>query len=217
MTNPAQYSTSLLRRNLRPTAFALVIMGALAIATTQSAQAQTFQVLHNFTDGADGATPNGIAIDAAGNLYGTTLSPGNCFLGGCGGVFRLARSGSGWILSSLYHFRGGTDGRWPHAAVTVANDGSLYGTTTAGGGGASCNLGEIPGCGTVYRLQPPSTPCKSAMCPWNETIIHTFADNPIWFPYAAVTLDCAGNLYGTTVGGPSNPGGVFGSVLKLRC
>jgi len=208
MTNPAQYSTSLLCRHLPTTAFALVIMCALAITTVQPAQAQTFQVLYSFKDGADGATPNGIAIDAAGNLYGTTLSPGNCFLGGCGGVFRLARSGTGWILSSLYHFQGGTDGRWPHAAVTVASDGSLYGTTTGGGGG-SCNLGQIPGCGTVYRLRPSLTPCKSAICPWNETIIHTFADDPIWFPYAAVTFDSAGNLYVTAVGGPGNPGGVF--------
>jgi uncharacterized repeat protein (TIGR03803 family) len=171
----------------------------------QPAHAQTFRVLYNFTDGADGATPNGIAMDAAGNLYGTTLSPGSCFTGGCGGVFRLARSGSGWILSSLYHFQGGADGSWPHAAVTVASDGSLYGTTTAGGGG-SCSLGQIPGCGTVYRPQPPPNQCPSVMCPWNETIIHSFARDPINLPYAALSFDSAGNLFGTAIG-PS--GGVF--------
>jgi hypothetical protein len=30
------------------------------------------------------------------------------------------------------------------------------------------------------------------MCPWEETIIHTFAADPIWFPYAALTFDSAG-------------------------
>ena len=154
MTRPAQRFTSLFGRNLSTMVFAFAILFAFAV---QPAYAQTFRVLYNFTDGADGATPNGIAIDASGDLYGTTLSPGACFTGGCGGVFRLARSESGWILSSLYHFQGGADGSWPHSAVTVASDGSLYGTTTAGGGG-SCNLGDIPGCGTVYRLQKPREP-----------------------------------------------------------
>ena len=36
------------------------------------AQAQTFTVLHNFTNGLDGAHPyTGLTIDRAGNLYGT--------------------------------------------------------------------------------------------------------------------------------------------------
>ncbi len=206
MTRLAQRFTSFLCRNLSTMAFVFVILFALV---TQPAHAQTFRVLYNFTDGADGATPNGIAIDASGNLYGTTLSPGDCFTGGCGGVFRLARSGSGWIFSSLYHFQGGTDGSWPHSAVTVASDGSLYGTTTAGGGGP-CNLGDIPGCGTVYRLQKPQSQCPSVTCPWSETIVHSFASDPINLPYAAVTFDAAGNLYGAAVGGIGFPsGGVF--------
>src|ERR1039457_3526157 len=151
MTNRLQLSTSVLSNSVLAPVVAAAMVLALIMIATPSAQAQTFQVLHNFTDGADGATPLGIAMDAHGNLYGTTLSPGSCQLSGCGGVFKLARSGSGWTINSLYHFQGGADGSWPHAGVTVASDGTLYGTTTAGGGG-SCNPGGIAGCGTVYRL-----------------------------------------------------------------
>jgi hypothetical protein len=190
MTNPARLSTSSLNSRLR-CSVVLLLIGALATMAARPARAQTYQVLHNFMDQSDGATPNGLAIDSAGHLYGTTLAPGSCFVEGCGGVFRLTHTNSGWIFNSLYHFQGGSDGSWPHAVVTVASDGTLYGTTTAGGGGAACNLGEIPGCGTVYRLRPPPRPCTTVSCPWQETVIHRFADDPIWFPYAAVTFDSA--------------------------
>lgn len=186
---------------------ALAIITLMAV-TTISMQAQTFTVLHNFTNGGDGSGPYGLAMDRAGNLYGTTAGPGDCYTGGCGAVYKLAHSKSSWVFSQLYRFQGGTDGRWPHAGVTVAADGSLYGTTTAGGGGP-CALGDVPGCGTVYRLRPPPTRCASATCFWDETILHTFASDPIWYPYAEVTFDAAGNLYGTAVGGSKYPGGVF--------
>jgi len=53
------------------------------------------RVLHNFTGGADGATPNaGLTIDSAGNLYGAASSGGDlkCNAGsgqGCGTVFKI--------------------------------------------------------------------------------------------------------------------------------
>jgi hypothetical protein len=50
-------------------------------------------VLYRFTGGADGIIPeSSLAIDAAGNLYGTTFFGGNpgCYLnGGCGVVFEI--------------------------------------------------------------------------------------------------------------------------------
>ena len=50
-------------------------------------------VLHGFQGFPDGAQPIGdLVIDAAGNLYGTTTAggnSGNCFIGGCGTVFRI--------------------------------------------------------------------------------------------------------------------------------
>ncbi len=44
---------------------------------SNTAQAQTLTVLHNFSGGGDGAYPvSGLTMDRAGNLYGTTANGG---------------------------------------------------------------------------------------------------------------------------------------------
>lgn len=210
MTNQPDHPTSMLRGSL-PIVCALTLVCGLTIAT-QPSQAQTFQVLYNFTGGADGGGPNGVTIDRNGNLYGTTLEPGNCVVNGvCGGVFKLSRRGSGWTLNSLYHFRGGDDGSWPNAGVTIGPDGTVYGTTTSGGGGP-CSYGGIPGCGTVYHMQPPANVCQAVSCPWDETVLYAFQGvNDVDNPYNDVTFDAAGNLYGAATYGGLFPegGGVY--------
>ena len=145
---------------------------ALAFATMSivipSAQAQTFTVLHTFTGGQDGATPKaGVTMDRAGNLYGTTYTGG----GGYGTVYRLKRSGSNWLFGPLYSFSGGGDGANPSARVIFGSDGALYGTTEFGGTA-----------GTVFKLQPAASACKTPLCLWTETVLHNFeagADEPI--------------------------------------
>ena len=71
MTNSAQRKGWTLNQSFRPAIAALAMAIAFGL-TTQPAQAQTFTVLHAFTDGADGSTPYGVGLtmDAAGNLYG---------------------------------------------------------------------------------------------------------------------------------------------------
>lgn len=212
MTKPGNNCPATFVRTIRPAAFAFLLALALIVTTSQVMQAQTFQVLYNFTGGADGGGPNGVAIDRDGNLYGSTLEPGNCGVNGvCGGVFKLSHRGSGWILSSLYHFRGGDDGSWPNAGVTIGPDGTLYGTTTSGGGGP-CDYAGIPGCGTVYHLQPPDHVCQAAFCSWNDTVLYAFqGSNDVGNPYNDVTFDAAGNLYGavTYAGLFPEGGGVY--------
>ena len=73
----------------------LSILFALTAFLFPSAQAQTYQVIHSFTGGLDGANPEaGLTMDRAGNLYGTTYNggrSGDCPFGypnsGCGTVF----------------------------------------------------------------------------------------------------------------------------------
>jgi len=114
----------------------LVILAAiLTIVASAQSQAQTFQVIHSFTGGTDGAIPlAGLIADRAGNLYGTAGAGGTgpfCGGYGCGTAFRLKRSGAGWSFDLLYEFQGGTsDGANPAARMVFAPNGMLYGTPT---------------------------------------------------------------------------------------
>ncbi len=192
MTNPSQYSASLLRGNLLTAAFALVIMGALAITTMQPAQAQTFTVLHSF-NGVDGnLVEAGPILDRTGNLYGTTTEGGQ---GDYGSVYKLSHSGSGWLFDPLYSFTLHGDGGYPdQGGLTIGPDGTLYGAA-----------------GNIFNLGPPARTCRSVMCAWHFTTLYTFrggtdGENP----NCKVVFDSEGNLYGTTYyGGQYGLGTVY--------
>jgi uncharacterized repeat protein (TIGR03803 family) len=178
----------------------------------QAAHAQTYTVLHNFSNGADGGSPeSALTLDAAGHLYGTTLNGG----AGYGTVFRMTEMHGSWILSTLYDFKGNNgndDGAGPIAKVVIGPNGSLYGTTVAGGGGtvgSGCADFGYNGCGTVYNLQPPASVCTSTSCPWLETPLYKFVNGPGAYPFGGVAFDHAGNIYGTTqLGGIGEDGGI---------
>src|SRR5664279_376191 len=129
------------------TLLSLICLLLFLTLNAQPAEGQTFRMLYVFTGGADGSDPTaGLTIDAAGNLYGTTQSGGtgvcqsNYWGTGCGTVFRLSKQPSGWVLTTLYDFQGGSDGMYPVARVAFGPDGSLYGTTSQGGQGACAYL-----------------------------------------------------------------------------
>jgi uncharacterized repeat protein (TIGR03803 family) len=189
-------------------ASALGITLLLMLFATASARAQTFSAIHTFS-GSDGANPSsGVTIQGE-NLYGTTYNGGSHSYGT---VYKLKPSGSSYILSPLYEFGGGSDGANPVAGVVFGPNGSLYGTTYAGGGG-SCG-----GCGTVYNLRPPATACKTAICYWTETQLHIFGNGTDGYdPEGDLTFDHAGNIYGTTKwgGNVSCQGNGCGTVYEL--
>ncbi len=162
-------------------------------------------VLYSFTGGADGGKPYaGVVRDAAGNLYGTTSGGGTgintCYLsngvpgGGCGVVFKLDPAGNETVL---YTFTGGADGGNPYGGVVQDAAGNLYGTTANGGSFANC----FTGCGVIFKVDSSG----------HETVLYTFtggADGAA--PWAGVSRDSVGNLYGTTqYGGTSELGVVF--------
>lgn len=213
-----QIAASIFNMNLPAKPSALIALAILAaiLTTVPSAQAQTFQVIHSFTNGQDGAVPNGLTIDRSGSLYGTTSGPTDCYTR-CGNVYKFSSHGLGWILSPLYAFRGGSDGNRPLATVTIAADGSLYGTTAAGGGGGGCDFGGLSGCGTVYHLRPPAEVCTAVNCPWTNTILHAFTGYPdLNSPSSEIVFDQAGNLYGSSgYGGPYPIGLGLGGVYEL--
>jgi len=178
-------------------------------------------VLYSFkggnTGGSDGSGPTGgLIMDAAGNLYGTTVvgggfdTSGTCGsqtgVGGCGTVFKLDPSGNETVL---YSFKGGSDGAFPfplgdgHLVRDAA--GNLYGTTLEGSPGTCTGHNQVVvGCGTVFKLDPAG----------NETILYSFTGGGDGaFPYAGLVMDTTGNLYGTASSFLALGG--FGTVFKL--
>ena len=169
----------------------------------------TYSTLHNFT-GADGDSPVGsLVFDGAGNLYGATWYGGATFNGT---VFKLRPNADGsWTESVLYSFCSVakcTDGQNPVGGLVFDAAGNLYGTTSYGGRiSTTCSNG----CGVVFKLKP------KADGTWAENVLYRFCkltncpDGD--FPTAGLSLDKAGNLYGTTA-----QGGAFGNgtVFKLN-
>lgn len=183
--------------NRSPVLVALSALLLLAVftATSQLAQAQTFQVLHSFGHG-DGVNPlTGVVIDGNGNLYGTSqFGPGRD-----GMVFRMVHTGSSWTFVPLHNFVD-AEGKQP-AGIALGPDGSLYGTNLYGGNNAACN---DSGCGTVFTVSPPARPCANINCPWPATVLHTFegGDSDGAYPWLdGVVFDQTGNLYGMTFDG----------------
>jgi len=214
MERPTPYGNCIFARSLRA-AVAGLMVAAMFMLTAVATQAQTYSVIHNFAGGQDGATPMaGLTFDRAGNLYGTAAYGGTvggaCGASGCGTVFRLAKRNSGWVFSPLYSFAGGTDGANPEANVNIGSDGSLYGSTYLGGG--PCN-GD--GCGTIFNLKPPASACKSALCPWTETLVHKFTGPDGIGPVGTVIFDQGGNLFGATTSGGFRNGGAIFELLPM--
>jgi uncharacterized repeat protein (TIGR03803 family) len=143
-------------------------------------------------------------LDATGNLYGTTQHGGgskNCD-GGCGTVFELSpTSGGKWKEHILHRFGSSGDGAFPGVGALVLDSaGNVYGTTQIGG---------PAGYGTVFKL------ARTANGGWEETILHSFADDSNGgYVAAGVVFDPAGNLYGTT-GGGGDPNCGCGVVYEL--
>lgn len=182
----------------------LIGMAVLPMIAAPAAQAQTYTVIHSFTGGADGGNPEGgLIMDAAGNLYGTTLGEFQRCGDQCGTVFKMKNTGQGWILTPLYKFSGTGDGANPHAGVVFGPDGALYGTTEFGGLQCPSDDFNEVGCGTVFRLAPPPTVCKTALCPWGETVLYSFLGSFTdgAFPLGRVAFDQSGNIYGTALSG----------------
>ncbi len=176
--------------------------------------------IYRFQGSRDGEYPNsGVIMDSGGNLYGTTQYGGTgseCsgydrWHGGCGTVFELSPGhGGSWTESVLYSFsNNGSDGTYPLAGLVLDANGDLYGTTQYGGTGSKCS----GGCGTVFELKPRSGGG------WTEMVLHSFNNNGSdgSNPYAGLTFDTAGNLYGTTWMGGSGSECVSGcgTVFEL--
>lgn len=220
----------------------VVRFAILVLLLAPLAPAQTFTVLYTFTGGSDGGYPHGALLrDGQGNFYGTTFQGGSAGDGvvfkvtSAGvetvlhnftstpdgqypvtalvhdgqGLFGVTENGGSNTVGCVFevnlqgkeriiHSFGSSsnDGVFPVAGLTRDSAGNLYGDAQAGG---------ASGGGMVFKLTPTGV----------ETVVHSFSFNGKdgSAPVGGLTLDSAGNLYGTTFGGGSAGGG---TIFKIN-
>jgi uncharacterized repeat protein (TIGR03803 family) len=148
----------------------------------------------------------GPTLDNNNHLFGTTLSTTSG-----GTIFGMTyNEGMGWQQSYSYVFQDDSNGSNPNAGLVADKSGNFYGSTSTGGSSDG-------GGGTIFELSPSGNT-------WTFTKLYTFPPDdafcgpqaPFVFygygPEAALTLDDAGNLYGTAV---CDGAYGYGSVFKL--
>jgi hypothetical protein len=179
-----------------------------AYELSQSGGVWTVNIIYSFLitspQRPDGLTPyGGVIFDRQGNLWGTTAfggGPGEDEPGP-GVVFELTPSDGAWTESISV-----VSGAMLFAGLTMDDAGNFFGATFAGGGGY-CFLQYPPwftGCGTAFR--------SSASGSGVSTIysFFTLQNQPEpGGPMAPLTLDAAGNLYGTSYQDTNGAGSVF--------
>jgi uncharacterized repeat protein (TIGR03803 family) len=161
-------------------------------------------VVYNFQGKRDGANPvYGVVADAYGNLYGTTSAGGSrdCPGGGCGVVYKLTLTPSGYVESVIFRFNG-TNGTYPDATPIIDAAGVLYGTTFDGGTGVCATYGG--GCGTVYKLAPVGKH-------YEQTVLYNFQGGADGIQVqSGLYADSRGDLFGMTTFGGTGPCSVPG-------
>ena len=162
---------------------------------THSGSSWIESVIYRFSSGSDGGSPwNGLVLVNDGDLIGTTQLGGSY---GYGTIYELKYvPGVGWTESNPYSFQNGEDGEWPIASLLSDKSGNLYGATADGG---------LLGGGTIFELSPSGDT-------WTFTTIYSLYGTPGQGcgPLAALAMDSADNLYGTTYcQGAYDSGNVF--------
>ena len=158
---------------------------------------------------ADGAHPEtGVAIDSAGNLYGTVRDGGWIGSFGLGGVFQVPSGGGENLIFGFDPQFPRSNGATPAAGVIVDVNGNLFGTTLAGG---------MFDHGVVFGVTPDGT---------TETTFYRFCQESNCAdgsePTAALIIDQFDNVFGTTAFGGTGGGaglpcglGQCGTIFSL--
>jgi uncharacterized repeat protein (TIGR03803 family) len=132
-----------------------------------------------------------LAIDANGDLFGTTVFGGNSASPGDGLVFEITDTNGTYAGPfTLYSFTGGSDGANPHYGLLMDSAGDLFGSTPFT---ALPNNGTfVPG--TVFELE-------YANGVYTQSTLYTLpSTGPKGDSAPTPIMDSAGNLFGVTAG-----------------
>jgi uncharacterized repeat protein (TIGR03803 family) len=194
-------------------------------------------VIYRFQGEGDGANPvNGLVMDTAGNLFGTSYNPNNLKPKN---VFELSPTSGGWTEKVIYSAGKG------YAGLTMDDTGNIFGSASStvfelspnGNGGWNpaviytfpgapkdgkdaegtlvfdkmgnlygTTTGGGIGLGTVFELSPLENG------EWAEEILYSLKGGKTdgKDPFSGIAFDSYGNIYGTTFsGGESDEGTVF--------
>jgi uncharacterized repeat protein (TIGR03803 family) len=148
------------------------------------------RAIYTFTGGTDGNLPYGRLTYANGNFYGVAGEGGAT---NNGTVFAL--NATTHVETVLYNFAGGTDGAQPRLGMIFEN-GTLYGTTTRGGGQY--------GGGVAFAVNATTGA---------ETVLHAFSGTSDGYGPSGILAYASGILYGVTHNGGIN--GDAGTVFSI--
>lgn len=171
----------------------LVSFFCIVVSIATVSPAQTLTTLYSFcaqNNCTDGFWPHAALVQGNdGNFYGTTQAGGTSDVGV---IFKITPEGA---LTTFHNFSG-PDGGDLFSGLTLASDGNFYGTTAYGGAhdDPSCEYGNIPGCGTVYKITPEGV----------LTTLYSFCAERNCYdgaePETTLVQGRDGNLYGTASG-----------------
>jgi uncharacterized repeat protein (TIGR03803 family) len=191
-------------------------------ATAHSCQTYnaTDTVLYSFTGyNGDAAMPEaGLIMDGAGNLFGTTTQGGAI---NNGTIFELKCTSYNSTAHTCQTYNS-SDTVLYSIPWSANNAGMLYSGLIFDGGGnlfGATGIGGASGNGTIIELACTSYDSSAHSCEmYNSTctVLYSFSgsggDGAV--PQASLTLDGAGNLFGTTVEGGEGDGG---TIFELPC
>lgn len=165
-----------------------ILSGVLALGASMSAPAaDTYRILHVFSDGQDGGGPYTPPVEAqSGTLYGTTNGGGPAQ---AGTIYRIAPDGTETVLHA---FDGADGGKLPDGSpVLDPVTGDLYGTT---------GLGGTNDVGVLWNLSKRG----------KFSVLHMFGGaGDGKGPHGQLLRDSSGNFYGITGSGGAGYGAIF--------
>ncbi len=188
----------------------LVITLAILAESAAKVSAQTFVVLHTFTNGIDGANPCAAPVIQGSKIYGTAPAGGSA---NNGTIFKLNSDGTGFVVlhsfcelsnTNKHEFGTNSDGAHPSGNLALSG-GTLFGTAFHGGTG---------GRGTVFKVDTDGT---------GFTTLHSFARLNLPFRFDSTNSDGAEPFSGVVLSGEALFGatytggnGSFGTIYRLN-